>query len=52
MRTEAVIDGIPIMTTLSGLTAAIEGFKALKSIERLDVCSIQEYHRHAPKLNL
>jgi carbamoyl-phosphate synthase large subunit len=52
MRVEAVIDGIPIMTTLSGLAAAIEGFKALKNVERLDVCSIQEYHRHAPKLNL
>ncbi len=52
MRAEAVIDGIPIMTTISGLAAAIEGFKALKNIERLDVCSIQEYHRHAPKFNL
>ena len=52
MRAEAVADGIPIMTTLSGLSAAIEGFKALKSVERLDVCSIQEYHRHVPKLNL
>ena len=52
MRAEAVADGIPIMTTLSGLAAAIEGFKALKRVERLDVCSIQEYHRHVPKLNL
>ena len=52
MRAEAVSDGIPIMTTVSGLAAAIEGFKALKRVEKLDVCSIQEYHRHAPKLNL
>ena len=52
MRAEAVADGIPIMTTISGLTAAIEGFKALRDIERLDVCTIQEYHRHVPKMNL
>lgn len=52
MRAEASADGIPIMTTLSGLNAAIEGFKALKDIGRLDVCSIQEYHRHVPKLKL
>ena len=51
-RAEAVADGIPIMTTFSGLAAAIEGFKALKDIERLDVCTIQEYHRHVPKMNL
>ena len=52
MRAEAVADGIPIMTTLTGLAAAIEGFKALRDIGHLDVCSIQEYHRHAPKMNL
>ncbi|MCF7792166.1 MAG: carbamoyl-phosphate synthase large subunit [Victivallales bacterium] len=52
MRSEAVADGIPIMTTFSGLSAAIEGFKALKDIERLDVCTIQEYHRHVPEMNL
>jgi carbamoyl-phosphate synthase large subunit len=52
LRSEAVADGIPLMTTLTGLAAAIEGFKALEKIERLDVCSIQEYHRHAPKLNI
>ncbi|MCP4179056.1 MAG: carbamoyl-phosphate synthase large subunit [bacterium] len=52
LRSEAVADGIPLMTTFTGLAAAIEGFKALKDIERLDVCSIQEYHRHAPKLSI
>ena len=50
MRAEAVADGIPVVTTLSGLAAAIEGFKSIKDVGRLDVCSIQEYHRHAPKL--
>lgn len=52
MRAEAVKRGIPIQTTLSGLSASIDGLKELKGIERLDVCTIQEYHRHAPKLNL
>jgi len=52
MRAEAVADGIPVMTTLTGLAAAIEGFKSLRNVERLDVCSIQEYHRFAPKLNI
>jgi carbamoyl-phosphate synthase large subunit len=52
MRAKAVADGIPVMTTFSGLAAAIEGFKALRDIKRLDVCTIQEYHRHAPKMNL
>ena len=52
MRAEAVAAGIPVMTTLSGLAAAIEGFKAVKDVGRLDVCSIQEYHRHAPRLEL
>ncbi|HBM15717.1 MAG TPA: carbamoyl phosphate synthase large subunit [Lentisphaeria bacterium] len=51
-RAEAVIRGIPVQTTLSGLAASINGLKFLKGVERLDVCSIQEYHRHAPKLNL
>ena len=52
MRAEAVTRGIPIQTTLSGLSASIDGLKELKGIERLDVCTIQEYHRHAPKINL
>ena len=52
MRAEATADGVPVMTTLSGLAAAIEGFKALKDVGRLDVCTIQEYHRHTPKLKL
>jgi carbamoyl-phosphate synthase large subunit len=52
MRAEAVTRGIPVQTTLSGLGASIDGLKFLKGLERLDVCSIQEYHRHSPKVNL
>ncbi len=51
MRAEAVSRGIPVMTTLSQLAAAIDALKALKDIERIDVCSIQEYHRHVPRIN-
>ena len=48
MRARAVIKGIPITTTIDGLRAAIEGLKAMRRDDRLDVCSLQEYHRHAP----
>ena len=52
MRAHAVIRGVPITTTINGLHAAIEGLKALREMGRMEVCSIQEYHRQAPKLNL
>jgi carbamoyl-phosphate synthase large subunit len=52
MRAHAVIRGIPITTTIDGLRAAINGLTALKTSKRMEVCSIQEYHRHAPRLNL
>ena len=51
MRTEAVHYGVPITTTLNGLEAAISGLEALKAIERMDVRSLQEYHRYGPKFN-
>ncbi len=50
MRADAVKLGIPITTTISGLRAAIEGLKALRDIERFEICSIQEFHRHTKKL--
>ncbi len=46
MRQDAVMRGIPITTTLSGLKAALEGLKALRRLNMMDVCSIQEYQRH------
>ena len=51
MRTEAVNHGIPITTTLNGLEAAVSGLEALKAIERMDVRSLQEYHRYSRKTN-
>ena len=52
MRARAVRQGIPITTTLSGMSAAIDGLKALKEQGRMEICSIQEFHRMAPKLKL
>lgn len=52
MRNRAVIKGIPITTTISGLRAAINGLDALREMNRMEVCSLQEYHRHSPKLKL
>jgi len=51
MRSHAVIRGIPITTTVHGLQAAIMGLEAMKDSRRIEVCSIQEFHRHAPKVN-
>ncbi len=52
MRAHAVIRGIPITTTIHGLRAAITGLQALREMGSMDVCSLQEYHRHAPRLTL
>jgi len=52
MRAHAVIRGIPITTTLNGLRAAIDGLRAQRKDARLNVCSLQEYHRHAPSIRL
>ncbi len=52
MRAQAVVRGVPLTTTIDGLVAAIEGLKALRDMGRMEVCSLQEYHRQAPSLNL
>ena len=39
-------------TTLKGLQAAIDGLKALRVMERMEVCSIQEYHRQSRLLDI
>ncbi len=50
MRSRAVLRKIPITTTLNGLRAAVNGLETLRQYHGLEVCSLQEYHRHAPKL--
>ena len=52
MRAHAVIRAIPITTTLDGLKAAIEGLEMLRKVRTVEVCSLQEYHRHSPRLRL
>jgi len=52
MRAHAVIRGIPITTTSDGLRAAINGLETLKKMQHMEVCSLQEYHRHAPRFTL
>ncbi len=52
MRAHAVTRGIPITTTIDGLRAAINGLYAMRKTEGVEVCSLQEYHRHSPKLKL
>ncbi len=52
MRAEAVIRGLPITTTLNGLEAAVKGLETFRETRRMEVCSLQEYHRHAPRLKL
>ncbi len=44
MRGAAIRHGIPITTTISGLQAAIAGLQAWKSIDRLNVRALQDYH--------
>jgi len=51
MRARAVRQGTPITTTLSGMSAAIDGLKAMNELGRMEICSIQEFHRMAPKLH-
>jgi len=46
MRGEAVINGVPITTTVSGFKAAISGLESLNKIDHMDVRSIQEYHQY------
>ncbi len=50
MRAHAVIRTIPITTTIDGLEAALNGLDAADG--GFEVCSLQEYHRHAPDINL
>lgn len=51
MRAHAVIRGVPITTTLDGLRAAIDGLQVWRKTQPLEVCSLQEFHRHSPRLS-
>ncbi|MDX9980377.1 MAG: carbamoyl-phosphate synthase large subunit, partial [Lentisphaeria bacterium] len=47
MRADATVRGVPITTTMNAALAAVSGLKALRRLNHFDVCSIQEYQRHA-----
>ena len=46
MRSKAVINGIPVTTTLAGLAAAVGGIKDQQKFGQLEVCTLQEYHKN------
>ena len=46
MRSKAVAAGIPITTTIAGVSAALESLIDKLEFGRFEVCSLQEYHRH------
>ena len=52
MRSEAVIHGVPITTTVSGLRAAVSGLESRLDLGRMDVRSLQEFHRFPFKVQL
>ena len=46
IRTASVLAGVPCITTMSGIMAAIQGIEALRS-DTISVRSLQEWHRGA-----
>ena len=52
IRSTAVIRGIPVTTTLDALRCVLDGMDAFAKNPRFEVCTLQEYQRHAPKLNV
>jgi len=52
IRTNCLMHGISITTTLHGLKRTVEGLEAMKKLQIMDVCSLQEYSRHSPKVIL
>ena len=57
IRSTCILRGIPITTTLDALEATVEGLEDMKGEFGkgefgVEVCSIQEYHRHSPKVDV
>jgi len=52
MRSRAVMRGIPVTTTMAGFGAAVEGLESLHGTMGMAVCSLQEYHQNAPRIDL
>jgi len=52
MRAEAVLRGIPIITTISGAAASIDGLQALSEMGRMEIMTIQEYNSESVKFDI
>ena len=52
MRSMTVMSGMPITTTMESLRAAIAGLEKMRRNNRLETCSLQEYHRHSRRIAL
>ncbi len=52
IRSTATIKGIPVTTTLDALRCMLAGMESIAKNPRIDVCTLQEYQRRAPKLKL
>ncbi len=52
IRAEATLRGIPIITTVGGAKATVDGLTVLRESDGMEICSLQEYHSDAIKLNL
>jgi len=52
IRTNCLMHGISITTTLHGLERTVEGLEAIKKLQITDVCSLQEYSRRSPRVNV
>ena len=50
IRTRCLMHGISVTTTLHGLKRTVEGLEAVQKLQVMDVCSLQEYSRHSPKI--
>ncbi len=45
MRSQAISRGVPTTSTVPGMFSALAGIKEKRDFGRLEVCSLQEYHR-------
>jgi carbamoyl-phosphate synthase large subunit len=52
MRADAVLHGVPIITTISGAAATLDGLKALNEMGVMEISTIQEYHSDSIKLDV
>jgi len=52
IRTNCLMHGIPVTTTLHGLQRAVEGLEAINKLKVTDVCSLQEYSRYSPEVDV